>query len=153
RRLQPPTASAPYQSFLVVTEAGQEGILMLYNPGSEPDLAVFDALRATSTDHVPKLLATGKYDGGTYEVSERIEGDTLQSAGYIAAQRPELLRSFVKELAAALTSFSDWGLRHRDLHPGNIRIRSLEPLDLVISGFGSARLSDYDLEAVAPLEL
>lgn len=154
RRLQAPTASAPFQSFLAAAEGGnQEGLLVLYNLGAEPDQAVFDVLRATPAHHVPRLFATGKYNGCTYEVSEYIQGDSLQSAGFIAAGRPELLRELVTELTAALASFSDWGLRHRDLHPGNIRIRSLEPLDLVISGFGSARLSDYDLEAVAPLEL
>lgn len=154
QRLLAPTTSAPFQSFLADAEgANQEGLLVLYNFGAEPDQAVFDVLRATSAHHVPRLLATGKYNGCTYEVSEYIQGDSLQSAGFIAAGRPELFRELVKELAGALASFSEWGLRHRDLHPGNIRIRSLEPLDLVIVGFGSARLSDYDLEAIAPLEL
>jgi hypothetical protein len=153
RRLQQ-TTNTPFQSFLATTEEGnREGILVLYNVGAEPDQAVFDVLRGTSAHHVPRLLANGKYNGGTYEVTEHIQGDSLESAGFIAAGRPELLRELVKELTGALASFAEWGLRHRDLHPGNVRIRSLEPLDLVVTGFGSARLSDYDLEAVAPLEL
>ena len=45
------------------------------------------------------------------------------------------------------------GLRHRDLRPATVLVRTRDPLDLVITGFGSARLSDFDLEAVAPLEL
>ncbi len=31
-------------------------------------------------------------------------------------------------------------------------VRAREPFDLVMTGFGSARLSDYDLEAVSPLD-
>jgi primosomal replication protein N'' len=52
-----------------------------------------------------------------------------------------------------LADFTEQGLRHRDLRPEVILLRTREPLDLVISDFGSARLSDFDLEAVAPLQL
>lgn len=154
RRLEPIVDAASFRSFLARAESsGQDAQLVLYNHGAEPDRAVFDVLRATPPHHVPKLLATGTHEGCFYEVSELIAGQTLEQAGYIAGDRPELLRQLIKELADALASFAEWGLRHRDLHPGNIRFRSIEPLDLVITGFGSARLSDYDLDAVAPLEL
>lgn len=52
-----------------------------------------------------------------------------------------------------MASFSSLSLRHRDLNPRTILTRSSDPLDLVITGFGSARLSDFDLESVAPLEI
>jgi len=45
------------------------------------------------------------------------------------------------------------GLRHRDFRPDAILLRTRDPLDLVITDFSSARLSDFDLEAVAPLQL
>ncbi|MEX0828477.1 MAG: DUF4011 domain-containing protein, partial [Haliea sp.] len=44
------------------------------------------------------------------------------------------------------------GLRHRDLTPSTITVRSADPLDLVIEGFGSACLSEFDLDVVSPLE-
>ena len=66
---------------------------------------------------------------------------------------PRSWRRVVDEIARALASFADIGLRHRDLRPCTILVRSLEPLDLVITGFGSARLSDFDLDVVSPLEL
>lgn len=34
------------------------------------------------------------------------------------------------------------GLRHEDIRPAKIVLRSAEPLDLVVTGFGSVRLSD-----------
>lgn len=145
---------ARFESFIAQHESGgPEVSVVLYQHGAEPDPAVHEVLRKLPPDHVPALLATGRYEDSIYEVSERIDGRTLQEAGYLAAGRPELLRVLITELAEALASLSQWGLRHRDLHPGNIRLRSLDPLDLVITGFGSARLSDFDLEAVAPLEL
>jgi primosomal replication protein N'' len=52
-----------------------------------------------------------------------------------------------------LADFTEQGLRHRDLRPDAILLRTREPLDLVVTDFGSARLSDFDLEAVAPLQL
>jgi len=154
RRIDQEVEGAPFQTFVVEKDGeARQAMLVLYNQGAEPDPAVFEALRSTSGRHVPALVATGKYEGSTYEVSELISGVTLSAAGYIANGQPEVLRAIVAELADALANFSEWGLRHRDLHPGNVRIRSREPLDLVVTGFGSARLSDFDLESVAPLEL
>jgi primosomal replication protein N'' len=145
---------ARFESFIAQHESGgPEVSLVLYQHGAEPDPAVYEVLRKLPPDHIPVLLETGRHQDSTFEVSERIDGKTLQEVGYLAAGRPELLRLLITELAEALASLSQWGLRHRDLHPGNIRLRSLDPLDFVITGFGSARLSDFDLEAVAPLEL
>jgi serine/threonine protein kinase len=59
----------------------------------------------------------------------------------------------VSELGKALHSFSEVGLRHRDLRPNTLLIRNREPLDLVIGGFGSARLSEFDLDIVSPLKV
>jgi len=143
-----------FESFIAQhASGGPEVSLVLYQHGAEPDPAVYELLRKMPPDHMPALLATGRYRDSIYEVSERIDGQTLQEVGYLTGSRPEMLRLLITELAEALASLSQWGLRHRDLHPGNIRLRSLDPLDFVITGFGSARLSDFDLEAVAPLEL
>jgi primosomal replication protein N'' len=43
-------------------------------------------------------------------------------------------------------------LRHRDLRPSVVLVRCLDPLNLAITGFGSARLSDFDLDIVSPPE-
>jgi len=77
------------------------------------------------------------------------------TAGIPRAREPDLESATVllREVGAALASFSAIGLRHRALHPGNILIRSTSPLDLVITGFESARLSDFDLDVVSPLQV
>jgi primosomal replication protein N'' len=132
---------------------GREALLTLYRPSAEPDTAVHDVLRRMALDHTPELIDTGRYDGRAYEVTERIGGGTLADVGYAITATTEGIRRVVDELGRALASFAEVGLRHRDLNPRTILLRSVDPLDLVIAGFGSARLSDFDLEAVAPLEL
>jgi primosomal replication protein N'' len=149
-----PTASEMWERFLAErTAGGRKGLLTLYAPGAEPDPAVHEVLRRMPHDHIPELLATGRWRERAYEVFERIEGGTLADAGWMLADDPALFRRMVDELGRALDEFAEVGLRHRGLRPRTILIRSLDPLDLVITGFGSARLSDLDLEAVAPLSL
>ncbi|WP_187272621.1 DUF4011 domain-containing protein, partial [Methylobacterium sp. WL9] len=144
----------PWDRFLVSRSASDAlALLTLYRVGFEPDPAVHEALRRMPLDHIPELLATGRLGDRAYEVVERIECGSLADAGWFAADLPDALTRIVDELGRALASFAEIGLRHRDIRPATILLRTREPLDLVITGFGSARLSDFDLEAVAPLEL
>jgi primosomal replication protein N'' len=73
--------------------------------------------------------------------------------GFFAARNLDALRRIVEELGGALADFAEVGLRHRDIRPGTIVVRQREPIELVVTDFGSARLSDFDLESVAPLEV
>lgn len=152
RLLDPP--EAPWERFSVSRASdGRRAVLTLYRPGHEPDPAVHEALRRMDLDHVPELIATGRHGEHAYEVTEAIAGDSLAEAGWLVADDPDALRRIVDEISRALASFAELGLRHRDIRPATILLRTRKPLDLVVTGFGSARLSDFDLEAVAPLEL
>lgn len=140
------------ERFIAVhAEDGRQAVFTLYAPGSEPDPSVYDVLGALPRDHVPEIVATGRWNDRAYEVGEELTGGTLAELGVIA-QDPETLTRIVSEVGRALNSFAEAGLRHRDLHPGAILVRSREPLDLVVTNFGSARLSDFDLDIVSPLE-
>ncbi len=130
-------------------ESGRSGVLTLYAQGSEPDRAVFDALMGMPHDHIPEIMAVGRWQERVYEVSELIAAGAL-SVTY--SEDAVSIRTIAMEVGRALASFSQAGLRHRDVRPENILVRTKVPLDLVITGFGSARLSDYDLDVVAPLE-
>lgn len=143
----------PFESFRGKTSEGRDVMVTLYGEGAEPDRDVYDALRRMPRDHVPELIVTGRHKGRTFDAFELIEGGSLSDAGYFAATDPDVLQSLVAELAVALSSFEEAGLRHRDLNPHTVLIRGRQPLDLVVSSFGSARLSDFDLESIAPLEL
>ena len=138
----------PWERFLVAREDG-DALLTLYRPAAEPDPAVHDALRRMPVEHVPELYATGRFEGRAYDVVERVSGGTLAEAGYVG----ERLRPLVRQLGGALAHFAGIGLRHRDIRPQTVLVRTPGTFDLVVAGFGSARLSDFDLEAVAPLTL
>src|SRR5690606_8594093 len=116
---------------------GRRAVMTRYAPGAEPDGLVYEVLRRMDTDHVPELLDTGHWDGTAYEVCEEIPGGTLAEARL----REEQLDRVASEIGKALHAFGECGLRHRDLRPEHVLVRSLDPLDLVITGFGSARLS------------
>ncbi|MGO8847120.1 MAG: AAA domain-containing protein [Methylocella sp.] len=144
----------PWDRFIVQRDPDTaEALLTLYQVGSEPDPAVHDALRRMPLDHIPELLATGTFEGRTYEVVEFVRGGCLADLDAIGQNDHAQLSRIVDELGRALASFAEIGLRHRDLRPETILLRTRDPLDLVITSFGSARLSDFDLEAVAPLEI
>lgn len=130
---------------------GAQAVLTLYATGAEPDPAVYAALRKMPLDYVPEIIGTGHWQGRAYEVAEELTGGRLSDLE-IASNDMMTIRRVVEEIGRALHAFSEAGLRHRDLRPELIMLRTRDPLDLVITGFGSARLSDFDLDIASPLE-
>lgn len=139
------------QERYIAERDGVRGVLTLYHEAYEPDTQVFEVLGKMDPDHVPLLLEMGRFDGQAYVVSELLDGGSLADFR-LEPEDMDSIRRIVDEVGRALESFTQVGLRHRDLRPSNIRIRSHDPLDLVITGFGSARLSELDLDIVSPLE-
>ncbi len=146
------SSSAVRERFVAMRDSdGRRGILTLYAAGSEPDQAIYDLLSKLPRDHVPEFFATGRWQDRAYEVAEEFSGGTLADFALDPADQAAMGK-LVGELAQAVHALTEAGLRHRDLRPSVIFVRSREPLDLVIGGFGSARLSEFDLDIVSPLE-
>lgn len=125
---------------------GREGILSLHALGVELDEAVYAMLqRRVDRDYISEVLGFGRWEGRAYEVNEEINGGSLRELSEVAADLNGL-RLIVREIAAALESFREIGLRHRALSLDAIRVRSRDPIDLVITDFDAARLSDLDLD-------
>ena len=138
--------------FLAVhLETECQGVLTLYDEGFEPDREVYHVLQGMDIDHIPAILEFGRADNRPYEVREYMAGGRLAEVA-VPPEDHERLKIVVDELGRALDDFAKSGLRHRELSPDVILVRDLETLDLVIDGFGSARLSDFDLDVVSPLE-
>jgi len=153
-RSQVNTSNQSKECFSVESQTdGQRGFLTLYLEHFEPDLSIYEVLSSMDQDHTPDLLDYGRWNKRAYEVYEWINGGTVLEAGYFAYDDLSQVKNFASEVGKALRDFSERGLRHRNICPRTILIRKQTPLDLVITDFGSARLSDFDLDTVAPLEL
>ena len=48
-------------------ESARQAVLTLYRPGAEPDPAIYDVIRRLPREHVPEILATGRWDERAYE--------------------------------------------------------------------------------------
>lgn len=150
RRL--PSTSQVRERFVAVSETtGREALLTLYAEGHEPDPDVYAVLKTLSRDHVPEILETGRWEDRVFEVGENIRGGTLSDLGLLPDDIGTL-ETVVGEIGGALHALAECGVRHRDLKPGAIMVRAREPLDLVVTSFGSASLSQFDLDIVSPLE-
>jgi len=147
-----PSTSRVRERYIATRRSDERrAVLTIYSEGSEPDPTVYDVLRVIPRDHVPEIIEVGRAGGRAYEVFEEFTAGTLADLSLPPDDMTTLSR-VVSEVGSALHSLGERGLRHRDLRPGAILVRSRSPLDLVISSFGSARLSDFDLDVVAPLE-
>lgn len=147
-----PSSSPVRERFIAVREPdGRRAVLTLYAQGSEPDTAVYNAIRSLPRDHVPEIIATGRWHDRAFEIAEELTGGNLSELA-VPAEDLSTIRQIAEQLGRALNAFSECGLRHRDLRPGAVLVRSRDPIDLVITGFGSARLSEFDLDIVSPLE-
>ncbi|HEY5758257.1 MAG TPA: hypothetical protein VIU34_20665, partial [Steroidobacter sp.] len=136
RRIRELPSSSPVRKRFVVARVtdGYQAEMSLYSAGSEPDPAVYEVLRRLPRDYVPEILQTGRWEGRAFEVIEELTGGTLADLGLLPEDETTLSR-VVSEIGAALHSFAERGLRHRDLRPGAIVVRARDPLDLVITDF------------------
>jgi primosomal replication protein N'' len=154
RVLRPLSSTAALRDRYAVesVDKQREGVLTLYHHGAEPDPAVYEVLRHLPREHFPEIYGTGRWNERAFEVSEELSGGTLADLGIVATD-VAAIRRIVYELGTALSAMEQVGLRHRDIRPGTLLVRQREPLDLMIGGFGSARLSQSDLDIVSPLEI
>lgn len=143
-------SGATKECFLVKDTNEKHFFLTYYHENSEPDKTIYDVLHRADVDHIARLVKTGYWNNRFFEVSEHIQGGSLNDLGYIKENRLETL---VNEIGRALRDFSEAGFRHRNLCPKNILIRDNETFDLVIIDYSSARLSDYDLDTDTPIQL
>ncbi len=141
------------QRRVVVRNADNDlvAVVTFFRDGTEPDPDVYGVLKNVDVDHVAKVFETGRQADQAYEISEFIAGSTLGEFP-VRPDDQATVERIVDEIARALHDLHSVGLRHRDLTPDSITIRTEDPLDLVMQGFGSACLSEFDLDVVSPLE-
>lgn len=138
------TGGSEADLFLVAFE-NQERILKLYRLGLDPKPEVLDRYLQISQDypqHIVKVFEAG-LDDGTGRWFELLEYMPNGSVADILNKESAAVfdfNEFVRELSAGVGALHECGIVHRDLKPGNILVRSIHPLDLVLSDFGIASL-------------
>lgn len=137
------------------TQAGAEGtlfdvveistdtarVLKLYHSHVSPRAEALRRIQAVDAAHTVELIEFDQLtDGRWYEVQERIEGGDLVAyrSRMGGSLTPDQLRDVASELSNAIAAFHEAGLAHHDIKPENVLVRTLEPLDLVLSDFGLA---------------
>ena len=129
--------------------SGAEVAVKLYRTRPRVDRSTYDRLGRIDPAHVtPTRLEIGTH--ATWEVQEYFPlgslHDLIQRQGG-GPQSPAFVRAVLQEIASALQALHAENVTHRDLKPGNVFVRSTEPLDLVLGDFGFAR----DLQISAEL--
>ncbi len=113
-------------------ESGERRVVKIYRGERRRDEQALEVLSGALEQHVVKVYKSGRTDGRSWEVMEYCEQGSL--ADLIEGEGPrfssEQIVAVVAEVAAALEHMHELHIPHRDLKPGNILIRTREPLDL-----------------------
>lgn len=123
----------------------EKRIVKLYRKGIQPDSALLERIAQAEARHVVRLYSHGQADGFAYELMEYCPHGNLRALLESGLLSRERIRLMVREIGAAIAEIHARQILHRDLKPENILLRTPQPLDLVLSDFGTASLHDATL--------
>jgi serine/threonine protein kinase len=146
---QLPTKGAEADIYLVQAEK-ECCVLKLYRHRLEPKLEVLNRVAEISRSNsrffvVFKDVGFDEYTGRWYEVQEYFPLGSLLDVSLQAKRAPGFLKNLVSELTEAIHCLHLNKIIHCDIKPANVLIRSLEPLDLVLTDFGIASILASDM--------
>jgi serine/threonine protein kinase len=149
-RIERPLPATGAEAELLIVRAsngeGPELVAKIYRHGIHPNREVQERIATIDPAHRVEVLDKGVSDGFAYELMEYCRAGSLRDLlRSDAPLPPDRLREVIAELAAAVDSVHQAGLIHRDLKPENMLVRSLAPLDLVLTDFGIASLQNATL--------
>lgn len=126
------------------------GILKHYRLGIEPKLEVLEKVTKISQQnpkHLVRIYSFG-FDEETqrwYEIQEYAKNGSLKEL--IQAHKISTIqfRTIIEEIASGLEALHRDNILHLDLKPSNILVRSIRPLNLILTDFGISTLLDTEL--------
>lgn len=121
-------------------------LLRFFAHGVEPETRTYPAIKRLNTPRVASLVATGRTEERAYEVWDEIDAPTLASRLGEQAFSPGQVRDIVRQVAEALAALESHNLRHGNLNPTAIRLRSSDPIDLQIGELSTSTLAEFNLE-------
>ena len=135
--------------WLVEDDAGVPFVAKVYRPGFEGRREILEILHGleANEDIVP-VVDHGRANGRLYVVLEYVPGGNLKGLMTPGAPAPtDLVREVLAQLVAGLERLHGAGIEHQDLKPGNVLVRSRQPLDLVLADFGIATQTSETVRA------
>jgi serine/threonine protein kinase len=121
----------------------EQYILKFYKQGLSPDPIAMRLLRTADPRYVVRLIDFHDEDDGVWEIQEYCPLGSLRDWVVDKGGRlgHETLRAVLVEITGALKYLHHLGsgIAHKDLKPANVLVRSEDPLDLVLTDFGTAR--------------
>lgn len=117
---------------------GEVRAIKLYRQGILPDPQVLQRLAQVDEKHRVRLFDSGVSDGHAYEVMEYCALGSLRDHLGGEPASADWITAVVRELVQALAGVHAAGLVHRDLKPENVLLRTLDPLDLLLTDFSTA---------------
>ncbi|MDR1979104.1 MAG: protein kinase [Synergistaceae bacterium] len=145
---QLPTRGAEADIYLA--EAGRERcVLKLYRHRIEPQIEVLNRVAEISRTYsrcfvVFRDVGFDDDTGRWYELQEYIPMGSLQDISAEAKRGRDFVKKLVSELAEAIRCLHLNEIIHCDIKPANVLVRSLEPLDLILTDFGIASILAAD---------
>ena len=147
-RLEQPMKVASAEADLWRVERRADGarfVLKLYRYGLHPKSEILEALQRLRREHIVELVEIGEVDERSYEIQEFVEKGSLADVLKRGAVSEAQARNIVSELTDSLAHLHEAHVLHRDIKPSNILVRSLDPVDLILTDFGISSLSENSL--------
>ena len=128
-------------------QKGKTAVVKVFRWGLHPKPELVAKLSKVSRAQVVEVYGRGVLpDGRHYEILEHIRHGTLADLGKGGLPQARV-KEVLKELGDAVEALHEVGILHRDLKPANVLVRTVEPLDLVLTDFGISSLAELSLHA------
>ncbi|MBI3146896.1 MAG: serine/threonine protein kinase [Betaproteobacteria bacterium] len=121
---------------------GTTRVAKVYRHGIVPKREVLERVARIDAAHRVQILEHGISSGHAFELMEYCPEGSLRDWMSAGALPAKVLPRVVEELVTALVAVHAAGVVHRDLKPENVLLRCREPLDLVLTDFGTASVLD-----------
>jgi serine/threonine protein kinase len=151
---QLPTKGAEADIYLVSAGDARGGsdlcVLKLYRHRLEPKIEILNRITEISRQNsrcFVIFLETGfdEATGRWYELQEYIPLGSLSDIPPETKHSRAFVEKLIQELSESIHTLHENGIVHCDMKPANVLIRSLEPLDAILTDFGISSLLASDM--------
>ena len=123
---------------------GERVAVKIYRHGRLPGLMDERQKCALSHPHLLPILQAGEIQGRYFEVCPYVANGTLTD---LIQQHRQLsdedAKRLLEQLSSAIHYLHSQNVLHRDIKPSNVFVTQIEPLQVALADFGTARLGGY----------